>query len=104
MLRIRLVCRFGVWTIGMVGKIKRAYMMSRVERAQLYREEVERLIRFENAERDGVGLCPYDNKPCDNVERGCEDTFIGEAAANGVGELIWRCPRLKGKKADLIIK
>jgi len=74
-------------------------MVGKAERASALRDEVERLVRTVLPP-----MCPYDSKPCDNPERGCEDTFIGEAAANGVGELIWRCPRLKGKKADLIIK
>jgi len=66
--------------IGMVGKI---------ERASYLRADVERFIR-----KVLPPMCPYKNKPCINLERGCSESKFGVAAADGVLEDVWRCPYL----------
>ena len=64
-------------------------MVGKIERTSYLRADVERLVR-----KVLPPMCPWNGKPCINLERGCEESSFGVAAADGVLETVWRCPYL----------
>ena len=57
-----------------------------LDKADVYRSEINRLIDEQN-----LPVCPYDGKPCSNLEHGCGSFTFGSLG----DDVVWRCPRLK---------
>jgi hypothetical protein len=65
--------------------------------AESYRRSVENLIDVQNRE---LPICPRDGEPCLTPEMGCQTTYFGSMASDGVEETAFSCPRAvkAGKK------
>jgi hypothetical protein len=65
-----------------------------MSKSEVYRDEIDRLIREQN--EPPLPLCPFDGDPCPTPGRGCEcvmDVGRGE-------EKIWRCDRFHPENAS----
>ena len=61
------------------------------DKASWYRRDIEDLIVAQNTEKP---MCPYDGKPCENPERGCQAVTFGSTASDDE-KALWSCPRFK---------
>lgn len=65
-----------------------------MDKGELFRSEVDRLIRQENRPPEPeLPLCPFDGKPCSTPSGGCQAAFSGFMAQDGEEEIVWKCPR-----------
>jgi hypothetical protein len=69
------------------------------ERKASFRKDVRDLIVSQDRE---LPNCFVDGKPCPNPEKGCESSLFGVTASDGKSEVVWSCPRLRGRGRDTV--
>lgn len=48
--------------------------------------------------KSNLPVCPFDGKPCLTPEKGCFQSVFGVMASDSKEEVLWVCPRFRGKR------